>query len=76
MLTLYDFNGMDEKGKGEAVFSEGLFIDDRDEDGVKVQLYRLYGFYVEVFYDQQKNEIMRYRSFNKAGQLAPYVKLH
>jgi hypothetical protein len=52
MLTLYDFNGMDAAGQGEAVFSEGTFIDDRVEDGLKVQLYRLYGFYVEVFYDQ------------------------
>ena len=76
MLTLYDFNGMDEKGKGEAVFSEGIFVDDRDEDDLKVQLYRLHGFYVEVYYDQQKNEINSYRSFSRAGQLAPYVKLH
>ena len=66
---------MDEKAKGEAVFSEGMFIDDRDEIGLKVQLYRLDSFYVEVFYDQRKNEITRYRSFKSPGQLAPYVKL-
>jgi hypothetical protein len=49
MLTLYDFNGMDAVSQGEAVFSEGVFIDDRDEEDLKVQLYRLHGFYVEVF---------------------------
>jgi hypothetical protein len=75
MLTLYDFNGMDEKEQAEAVFTQGTFIDDRDEDGLKVQLYRLDSFYVEVFYNQKDNKITRYRSFNSPGQLAPYVKL-
>jgi hypothetical protein len=62
MLTLYDFNGMDEAGQAEAVFTEGVFIDDRDEDGLRVQLYRLSDFYVEVFYDQVKNKITLYQS--------------
>jgi len=48
MLTLYDFNGMDEKEPAEAVFTEGTFIDDRDEDGLKVQLYRLDSFYGSI----------------------------
>jgi hypothetical protein len=75
MLSLYDFNGMDEGGKAEAVFTEGVFVDDRDEPGLKVQLYRLNNFYVEVFYDAEANKITRYRSFNSMAQLAPYVKL-
>ena len=74
MLTLYDFNGMDVKGQADAVFAEGVFVDDRDEGGLKVQLYRLDSFYVEVFYDPKGNEIIRYRSFRSPGQLAPYVK--
>jgi hypothetical protein len=75
MLTLYDFNGMDEKAQAEAVFTEGIFVDDREEAGLKVQLYRLDSFYVEVFYDPKTNAITRYRFFKSPGQLAPYVKL-
>jgi hypothetical protein len=75
MLTLYDFNGMDKKMQAEAVFTEGVYVDDRDEDGLKVQLYRLGSFYVEVFYDPKRNEITRYHSFKSPGQLAVYVKL-
>lgn len=75
MLALYDFNGMDENPKGEAVFKEGVYVGDRDQDGLKVQLYRLDSFYVEVFYDLKGNKITRYRSFKSPGQLAPYVKL-
>ncbi len=76
MLTLYDFNGMDEKAQEEAVFTEGIFVGDRNEGGLKVQLYRLYGFYVEVFYNQKENKITRYRSFKSLGQLTPYLKLN
>jgi hypothetical protein len=75
MLTLYDFNGMEENGKAEAVFTAGVFIDDRDEPGLKVQLYRLHSFYVEVFYDAKANKITQYRAFKSAGQLAPYIIL-
>lgn len=75
MLTLYDFNGMDKNTQAEAVFSEGVYVDDRDEDGLKVQLYRLYSFYVEVYYNPEENKITRYRSFKSPAQLAPYVKL-
>jgi hypothetical protein len=75
MLTLYDFNGMDERAQAEAVFTEGVYVDDRDEGGLKVQLYRLDSFYVEVFYDPIGNKITGCRSFKSPGQLAPYVKL-
>ena len=75
MLTIYDFNGMDDAGKGNAVFREGTFIDNRNEAGFKVQLYRVYSFYVEIFYDAMANEIVRYRSFKSISQLAPYIRL-
>ena len=75
MLTLYDFNGMDETAQAEAVFKEGVYVDDRDEDGLKVQLYRLDSFYVEMYYDPKGNKITGYRSFKSPDQLAPYVKI-
>jgi hypothetical protein len=75
MVTFYDFNGMDENAQAEAVFTAGIYVDDRDEDGLKVQLYRLDSFYVEVFYDPKENKITRYRSFKSPGQLAPYLRL-
>jgi hypothetical protein len=75
MLTFYDFNAMNETEKGNAVFQEGTFVDNRSENGFKVQLYRLQSFYVEVFYDAQANKILYYRSFNTITQLAPYIRL-
>ncbi len=74
MITLYDFNGLDEKGKGDVVFSQGTFIDDRAEGEYKVQLYRVHGFYVEVYYHAVRNSVDRYRAFITANQLGAYIK--
>jgi len=73
-LTLYDFNNFSEAEKGEAVFKNGTFIDDRDEGGLKVQLYRLNGFYVEVFYDPKGNKIDHFRVSNSVALLSNYIK--
>ena len=73
-MTLYEFNALNEKEQGEAIFTEGIFIDDRTASSVKVQLHRLSNFYVEVYYDAGANAIIRYRSFSRLGQLAPYLK--
>lgn len=64
---------LDEKGKGEAVFNSSTFIDDRGENGLKVQVYRLGNFYVEVHYDPEANAIIKYSSFTSASLLAPYL---
>lgn len=74
MITFYDFNALDESGKAGAVFTEGLFVDDRAEGEWKVQLYRLNNFYVEVFYDGKTNTIMQFRSFTSVRQLANYLR--
>ena len=75
-LTLYEFNALDSHSQANIVFTEGAFIDDRDEDGLKVQLYGVNDFYVEVYYDPKANEIVRYRSFKSSGQLGPYIKMY
>lgn len=74
-LTLYDFNSLDEKSKGEAVFLSGTFIDDREVDQLKVQLYRVGSFCVEVYYDPVTNAVLRYQAFQSSGKLGPYLKL-
>jgi len=72
MQTLYDFNALNDHDKGEAVW-KGTFLADRQEQGLAVQLYRLDAFYVEVYYDSGSNQIVRFRSFSSANQLASYL---
>ncbi|WP_457127358.1 hypothetical protein [Mucilaginibacter sp. HD30] len=72
MFTLYDFNGLTEEKKAEAVW-QGSFLADRQENDLTVQLYSVSGFYVEVYYDPNENKIMRFRSFQTKDLLVPYL---
>ena len=72
MLTLYDFNALDDNGKAEAVWS-GTFLADRFDGAHTIQLYAVSNFYVEVFYDQEANRIVAFRSFNSRNALTPYL---
>ena len=73
MLTLYQFNLLNDHLKAEAVW-QGTFLDNRREGEYMVQLYSVGNFYVEVFYDQQINRIVHFRSFRTIRLLAPYLK--
>jgi hypothetical protein len=72
MLTLYDFNGLTEDEKANAVWG-GTFLADRFEIGFTVQLYSVSSFYVEVFYDAAENKIVSFRSFTTKNLLMPYL---
>lgn len=72
MLTLYDFNALTDTEKAEAVWA-GSFLADREAAGLRLQLYSLPAFYVEVIYDAAANQITAFRAFTNKQLLAPYL---
>ena len=72
MISLYDFNLLEDDEKATAVWA-GTFLGDREENGLRVQLYSVDGFYVEVFYDGLANKILRFRAFKTYDLLTPYL---
>jgi hypothetical protein len=72
MLTLDDFNALNETEQAEAIWQD-TFLADRDENGLIIRLYSLKNFYGEVFYNAHTNEILRLRAFKALSELAPYL---
>ncbi|GAA4920036.1 hypothetical protein GCM10023313_24760 [Mucilaginibacter defluvii] len=72
VITLYDFMHMSETDQYEIVW-KGTFLGDRHDNGLWIQCYSLGSFYVELFYDQQANQVQRLRPFTRVEQLAPYL---
>jgi hypothetical protein len=72
MLTLDDFNALNEPEQAEAIW-QGTFLADREENGFFVRLYSLNNFYAELFYNADTNKILRLRAFNALNELAPYL---
>jgi hypothetical protein len=75
MITVLDFNAM-AINEQAAVAITGNFLGDRRQGNLIVQLHRLDNFYVEVFYDAEKNEIVRYEGFTNKKRLAHYIKIN
>jgi hypothetical protein len=73
MLTIYEFNLLPNDKKTDVLFENAEFVADRLEGNLSVLLYQLYSFYVEVFYQQDLDEIQRFESFNSTQQLEPYL---
>lgn len=72
MLTMEDYDALDETGK-TAVILNGEFLADREENGLMVQLYSVGCFYGELYYDPLANKILRCRAFEGTQQLGPYL---
>jgi len=71
-MTLYQFNALEEMEQAEAVWS-GTHVGDRQDEQHNILLYQIDGFYVEVYYHREHNEIVRFRSFSSTEQLLPYL---
>jgi hypothetical protein len=69
-----DFNAMSIAEQASIAIT-GNLLAERRHGAVVVQLHRLDTFYVEVFYDQENNEILKYEGFTNTKRLVPYLKL-
>lgn len=71
-MTLLEFNLLDDNLKARYTWT-GVFLADRKDGEIKVQLYSLNNFYVEVFYDPIENKITGFNAFSTISLLVPYV---
>jgi hypothetical protein len=76
-MTLKEFNLLDNNDKkADAVWSSGVHVATRKSpwiSGVKILLYQLPKFYVEVHYDSENNKVIRLLSFKSIEYLEPYL---
>jgi len=75
VITHFDFQRMTLPEQGEAVWTKGTFFGERREKGIWIQCYSLGSFYVEVYYDNKDNRLVKFESFTQASYLAPYMLL-
>jgi len=72
-MTLYQFNLMEKDDQANTLWELGVHIAEREEEVYKFILYQIEGFYVEVWYHKECNEIRKLRSFASVNQLDPYL---
>lgn len=72
-ITLYEFNILPDNEKADTVWEYGVFLLNRVVEGNAINLYSLNDFYVEIWYDQPNNKIIKIRSFKSTNPLDPYL---
>ncbi|RFP63478.1 hypothetical protein D0N36_19250 [Hymenobacter lapidiphilus] len=75
----YAFRALSFEQQLPVLYAEGHFLANRYEEEDAVNLYQMPGgFFVELYYDQAENRVVRLRTFTSPRLLedyAPYVKL-
>jgi hypothetical protein len=76
-MTLNEFNLLENNSKkAEVVWEHGVYIASRISPlvpDVKILLYQLPRFYVEMYYNNNENKILRLLSFCSVDNLEPYL---
>ncbi|MDB5124745.1 MAG: hypothetical protein JWP94_2874 [Mucilaginibacter sp.] len=71
-MTLYAFRALGQDEQANQVW-EGVLLGQRTESDLNILLYGVHSFYVEVFYSNAENSIVRLRSFRTTKLLEPHL---
>ena len=72
-MTLKQFRALPLDVQERRLINNGTFLFDRKTVGIKVLLYQLFSFYVEVFYDTSSAKVCMIKSFTEVEDLEPYL---
>ncbi|MDH7912089.1 hypothetical protein [Winogradskyella sp. SYSU M77433] len=72
-MKLADFNKLDYNKKLFKIVDEATFLENYITSDIRINLYSLYNFYVELVYDGDNNRIEEIRSFESSMYLDKYI---
>ena len=76
MLTYEEYVSLDEELQTQILSLDGVYLNlIRTSRNLNVELYALYRFYVEIFFDKTTEEPLYLKAFQNISFLEPYLKL-
>lgn len=73
MFSCEDFRFLDENLQAQILWFDGVFLIARETPKVRIELFSLYNFYVEVFFESDEPVFMK--AFKDTSFLDTYLKL-
>ena len=74
MISCEEYQLLDELLQAQLLKLDGAYLMLRKTKNLKVELYALYNFYVEVFYNKTDNEPLYFKSFECGRNLNIYLE--
>lgn len=73
-MTLYEYILLRPEEQANVTWKHGAFIAVADKGTLKVLLYQIDSFYVEVYYNCELGRIEEFRCFDSTDQLDPFLE--
>jgi hypothetical protein len=73
-MTLYEFSLLSERNQAREIW-QGNYVMSREGEEGTVMLYKVHGFYVEVFYNREDSPPVKFNPFISATRLHLYYQI-
>jgi hypothetical protein len=73
-MTLQHFNTLSQHKQHRQIIASGVYIADRFMDDYHALLFDINGFYTEVCFSKDADEVLWVKSFGSTDELQPYLK--
>jgi hypothetical protein len=73
-MTLTEFNKLATEEQQKAVLIQGVFLAERKDPPLRMMLYDMGNFYVEVFFLSRYNKVAWFNGFSNTRKLEPYLQ--
>ena len=73
-MTLSQFNKLSIEEQQKAVLINGVFLGERKDPPLRMMLYDMGRFYVEVFFLSRYNKVAWFNGFQSTKKLEPYLQ--
>jgi hypothetical protein len=73
-MTLAQFNKLKIEEQQKAVLINGVFLGERKDPPLRMMLYDMEKFYVEVFFLSRYNKVAWFNGFQSTKKLEPYLQ--
>lgn len=74
-MNLRAFNNLTNDQQLIEVIGSGTFLLERERNGFSAQLFELFGFYVEIYFQQPSNKVLLVQGFDQPSKLEPYLEV-
>lgn len=73
-MTLAQFNKLKTEAQQKAVLLQGVFLAERKDAPLRMMLYDMGNFYVEIFFLSRYNKVAWFNGFQSTKKLDPYLQ--
>ena len=73
-MTLQEFHSLNLEQQQDAVLKNGIFLAERKDPPLRMMLYQMEDFYVEVFFLSRYNKVAWFNAFDTTEKLEAYLQ--